>query len=320
MGTSIFDTVANESLDLMRESFESWKKVGYVRDREVLFKRKDGTVFPVLINATSIYDDNGNLIGSNSVIHDLSGIYSNKQTQLFEKEEFVNMITNELKSAALHIKNEAKALLTEDGGTTKESKERLEAIKLKSKSIVKMLSDISDMQKIQHGKMHLNKNIHDLSTIIESSISKLKDDVTFHRITIIKDIENDVLCLCDKNRIEQVLIQLIANAIDFSPKGTGKIHLKLTQVGKYVKIVVEDNGIGIKKDNLNKIFEKFYQLDTSIIREHGGAGLGLSICKGIIEGHDGKIWTYSRGLRRGTEIHVLLPLDDPNYYKIKKIK
>ena len=336
IGTSIFDTVAEESLELMRQSFETWKKLGSVRNRETLLKRKDGTVFPVLINANSIYDDSGNLIGSNTVIHDLSEIYSDKkrheefekilqknlkqlQMQRSEKEEFISIITNELRSASLFIKNEAQTLLSEKT-TPDEAKERLEIIKLKSKSIAKMLTDISDMQKIQNNELHLNKNICDLSKIIETTVSMLQDDAASHGCTITKDIEDDVFCMCDKNRIEQVLVQIITNAIDFSPKGSGRIKIKLAKVvGKYAKIVVNDNGIGIKSGNINKIFQKFYQLDTSIMREHGGAGLGLSICNGIIEGHNGKIWAYSRGLGTGTEIHVLLPLEDQDYSKIKKI-
>lgn len=337
IGTSIFDTVAEESLELMRQSFEAWKKIGFVRNREVLLKRKDGTVFPVLINANSVYDDNGNLIESNTVIHDLSEIYNDKkkheefekilkkninqlEMQRFEKEEFIQMITNELRSASLYIKNEAQTLLSEKT-TSDEAKEHLKIIMLKSKSIAKMLADISDMQKIQNNALHLNKNICDLSKIIETTVSKIQADAVSHGSTITKDIEGNVFCMCDKNRIEQVLVQIITNAIDFSPKGSSRIKIKLTKVvGKYAKIVVKDNGIGIKSDNLNKIFKKFYQLDTSIIREHDGAGLGLAICKGIIEGHNGKIWAYSRGPGTGTEIHILLSLDDPDYNKIKKIK
>lgn len=336
IGTSIFDTVADSSLELMRQSFESWKKLGSVRNREVLLKRRDGTVFPALINANSIYDDNGNLLGSNTVIHDLSEIYSDKKRheefekilqknikqlkiQRLEKEEFIHMMTNELRSAALRIKNETQTLLSEKL-TYNEAKDSLEVIKLKSESIAKMLTDISDMQKIQDNALHLNKNICNLSTIIETTVSKLQADATYRGSTITKDVEGNVFCMCDKNRIEQVLVQIISNAIDFSPKGSSKIEIKLRKiVGKYAKIVVKDNGIGIKNDNLQKIFEKFYQLDTSIIREHGGAGLGLSICKGIIELHNGKIWAYSRGPGTGTEIHILLPLEDPEYSKIKKI-
>lgn len=337
IGTSIFDTVVDESLEMMKQSFATWKKLGYVRNREILFKRKDGTVFPVLINANSVYDDNENLIGSNTVIHDLSEIYSDKkrheefekilqknikqlQMQRVEKEEFIHMITNELRSAALRIKNETQTLLSEKT-TSNEAKERLEIIKLKSKSIAKMLTDISDMQKIQNNELHLNKNICDLSKIIETTVSKLQADAASHGSMITKDIEDNVFCMCDKTRIEWVLVQIITNAIDFSPKGSSKIEIKLRKiVGKYAKIVVKDNGIGIKNDNLGKIFQKFYQLDTTIIQEHGGAGLGLSICKGIIERHGGKIWAYSRGLGTGTEIHVLLSLEDPDYNKIKKIR
>ena len=124
----------------------------------------------------------------------------------------------------------------------------------------------------------------------------------------------------DKEKIEHVLIQIILNAIDFSPKGDSWIRIKLSKQDDCAKIVVKDNGVGIKADKLNKIFEKFYQLDTSILRESGGAGLGLSICKGIVEAHGGKIWAESEGLSVGTEIHILLPLTDENLNKIKKIE
>jgi len=71
--------------------------------------------------------------------------------------------------------------------------------------------------------------------------------------------------------------------------------------------VVKDNGVGISKESLDKIFVKFYQIDTSITREHGGTGIGLSVCKGLIEGHDGKIWAESEGPNKGTEMHIILP-------------
>ena len=74
------------------------------------------------------------------------------------------------------------------------------------------------------------------------------------------------------------------------------------------KIIVKDNGIGITRDKLEKIFVKFYQIDASSTREYGGTGLGLSVCKGIIEAHGGKIWAESDGTNKGAEIHILLPL------------
>ena len=100
---------------------------------------------------------------------------------------------------------------------------------------------------------------------------------------------------------------MIANSLDFCPKQYGKINIKLSSENKHARITVKDNGVGIVKESINKIFVKFYQVDTSTTREHGGTGIGLSVCKGIVEGHGGKIWAESDGKDTGAEIHILLP-------------
>jgi signal transduction histidine kinase len=74
-----------------------------------------------------------------------------------------------------------------------------------------------------------------------------------------------------------------------------------------LRIIIKDNGVGIQKDKLEKIFTKFYQVDTSSTREHGGTGVGLAVCKGIVESHGGKIWAESEGRDKGAEVHILLP-------------
>ncbi|TSA16451.1 MAG: ATP-binding protein, partial [Nitrosopumilales archaeon] len=113
--------------------------------------------------------------------------------------------------------------------------------------------------------------------------------------------------VCDRCRIEQVLANLIANSLDFVPKQTGRIHLSLISDNGHAKIIVKDNGIGIIKESIGKIFVKFYQVDTTSTRQHGGTGLGLVVCKGIVENHGGKIWAESDGEGKGTTIHIKLP-------------
>ena len=104
IGTSIFDTVPEQSLDLMRESFETWKKTGIVKNRKILLKRKDGIVFPVLISANNLYDENKTLIGSNTIIHDMSDMISYEETinelekKDVKKELFISMIAHDLKN------------------------------------------------------------------------------------------------------------------------------------------------------------------------------------------------------------------------------
>lgn len=332
IGTSIFDTVADESIELMRDSFETWKNYGFVRNREMIFKRKNGTTFPALINANNLYDEDGNLIGSNTVIQDISDIYADKKfhgllteqlekcyaqldKEVLQKNEFISMITNELRAAAFKIKADSESLLK--GAYEKEP---LESIKIRSRSIIKMLDVISEIQKIESGQLHLVKGKYDLSKIITHTISKLDEDAKSHGCVITTDILENVFCLCDGKKIEEVLTHLITNAIDFSPKYEGKINIKLAYEDKNAKMVVKDNGVGIKKENLERIFDKFYQVNTTTIREHAGAGLDMYICKNIIEMHEGRIWAESKGPETGAEIHVILPLFRPEQVELRKVR
>ncbi|MGI0082034.1 MAG: PAS domain-containing sensor histidine kinase [Nitrosopumilaceae archaeon] len=326
VGTSIFDSVAEESLQALRNSFETWKVMGSVRNREIWFKRKDGSTFPALVSANNLYDEEGKLIGSNTIIKDISDIYQirkkleESKEKNFEKDKFINTITSDLKSSSIHIMNVVKILASQNLGLINSDQlAKLEEIKSKSRSIIKILSDTADMQKIANNELTLYKSQHNLSQLTADIISKLKEDADSHGSVITTELEPNVSCVCDKTRIEQLLTQVITNAIDFSPKGSGKIHIKAGHQNEYAKIVVKDNGIGIQTDKLEKIFEKFYHVATSILSEYGGAGLGLSICRGIIDSHNGKIWAESKGTGAGTEIHILLPLFDKDSNKLRKI-
>jgi len=103
-----------------------------------------------------------------------------------------------------------------------------------------------------------------------------------------------------------VLNNLINNAIDFVPKDTARIEINAQMDNSEILFSVKDNGSGIKSDEQKNLFKKFYQLDTSPTRKHGGSGLGLSICKGIIEGLGGRIWVESK-VGEGTTFYFVLP-------------
>lgn len=101
------------------------------------------------------------------------------------------------------------------------------------------------------------------------------------------------------------------NAIDFVNEGTGKIAVSLKKDAKVAHILVKDNGVGIAKDKIGSVFVKFYQIQPGKQRKYGGTGLGLSVCKGIVENHNGRIWAESEGEGGGTEIHIEIPLKQP---------
>jgi signal transduction histidine kinase len=124
--------------------------------------------------------------------------------------------------------------------------------------------------------------------------------------------------LCDPRRIRQVITNLIKNSIDFVPDKGGRITIRTkadyvtdNDSGKtnYVTFTIEDNGSGIPPEKVGNLFKKFYQIDTSVQRKHGGTGLGLVICKGIIESHSGKIW-IDKKYTSGTCISFTLPIAD----------
>jgi signal transduction histidine kinase len=223
------------------------------------------------------------------------------------KDEFVAMITHELKTPLVPIRGYVELLLSERMGNLNDAqKKRLNVIQTSSESLLRLISDLLDVQKIELGQLKLDKQENDLTEIINSVIVKIKPQLEQKGIIITQELEAHTICLCDKGRIDQVLNNLFLNSMDFVPKENGKISITLNQHDK-VEIIIKDNGIGIEKDQLEKLFVKFYQVNTSTTREHAGTGLGLSICKGIIENHGGKIWAKSEGLGKGTEFHIMLP-------------
>ena len=117
--------------------------------------------------------------------------------------------------------------------------------------------------------------------------------------------DDDLIALTDKNRIEQVLNNIILNAVDFV-KEKGTIDVNAKDSGNFVEFSVQDDGIGIPKSKLNGLFKKFYQVDTSMTREHGGTGLGLAIVKGIVDGLGGKVWVKSK-VNVGTTFYFTIP-------------
>ncbi len=226
------------------------------------------------------------------------------------KQEFLTMITHELKTPLVPIVGYVDILLSQKlGEINKTQKEKLEIIKASAQSLLQLISDLLDVQKIELGQLGMTKNTYNLSQIIKDILARMQPELERHGIMVSLDLQENITCLCDKNRIEQVLNNLISNAIDFCPKNNGKINIKLQlEDNSHARISIADNGIGIPKNKLDKIFVKFYQIDASTTREHGGTGLGLVVCKGIIENHGGKIWAESKGLEKGSVFHILLPV------------
>ncbi len=338
IGKSVFAHVSKQSIISLKKSFQQWKKTGIVKSKEVWLQRKNGTTFPTLLSATNLLDSKGKLIGSNTALRDITEIHeaqkrikaneSKMKEQLAQlkqlhalKDDFLTMITHELKTPLVPIMSYVDILLSETfGKLNEEQKKRLEIIQTSTGSLLKLISDILDTQKIEIGKLILNKDVYDLNKIIRGVVDKIKPDADKKNIELITSLEKKVLVLCDDTRMEQVLSNLILNSLDFCHKQNGKISIKLDSENNHAHVIVTDNGIGIVKESIGKIFVKFYQVDASLTREHGGTGMGLAVCKGLVEEHGGKIWAESEGRGKGVKIHILLPLASKSFVFTPKNK
>ncbi|MFB5614811.1 MAG: sensor histidine kinase, partial [Candidatus Nitrosomaritimum yanchengensis] len=142
--------------------------------------------------------------------------------------------------------------------------------------------------------------------IIDEAILPLETEILQKEVEKAVSLDNEIELACDARRISQVLGHILDNSIKSIEPKSGKIWINVSKAENELHISIIDNGTGIPSDQLDKVFTKFYQVDMSNTREKGGMGLGLSICKKIIEAHKGKIWAESE-LGKGTTMNIMLP-------------
>ncbi len=209
------------------------------------------------------------------------------------KDEFLAMITHELKTPLVPIQGYSDILLSEHlGKLNPKQKERLSIIKSSSTSLLDLISDLLDAQKLELGQLRMVKSDNSIKNTIEKAVESLKPQAVENNVKIISNPPN-IIILHDSERITQVLTNLIKNSLTAVKSKTGVITIEVQDLPSEIIINVKDNGMGIPDDKQKDLFKKFYQVDASLTRERGGSGLGLAICKGIVENHGGKIWLES---------------------------
>lgn len=215
-----------------------------------------------------------------------------KKTEL-AKDEFLAMITHELKTPLVPIQGYSDILLGEHlGKLNEQQKNRLEIIKSSSTTLLGIISDLLDVQKLEIGKLRMKKEDSDIKDSIEKSVNVLLPQADTKEIQLTFNAKSFVV-VHDPERIKQVITNLIKNAMIAVEPKKGKIQVTMEETPSDLVISVKDNGMGIPKDKQKDLFKKFYQVDTTLTRERGGSGLGLAICKGIIDNHGGQISVQS---------------------------
>lgn len=221
------------------------------------------------------------------------------------KHELISTVSHELRTPMSSILGFSELLLTRKL-TEERSTEYLGIIHSESKRLTELINDFLDIQKMESGKHIFDKTSNELGDIIEQVLNLYEGTKGKHQITYNK--KTLPLILCDRDKIKQVLSNLVSNAIKYSPEG-GEIKIDAFLEKGQVKVCVEDQGLGIPEDVRDKLFTKFYRVDNDDRRKIGGTGLGLAICKEIIRAHGGEIGVHST-YGYGSTFYFSLPLSN----------
>ncbi|MCK5218184.1 hypothetical protein KAR10_01600 [bacterium] len=227
------------------------------------------------------------------------------------KSDFLSITSHELRTPLTIIRG-ALNLLQNEGDKLPPArfKKYLDMAEKNTGRLIQLINDLLDFSRVESGHLRLKISRVDMVRIIRESVEEFRELGDQRDLKIMKELAPNLPGLMgDRGRVKQVLNNLISNALKFTPVG-GKITVNLRQDGIFLEIVVTDTGIGISRQDQEKIFNKFYQSNGSITRETTGVGLGLAIVKELVRLHKGRIWVESQ-VGQGSRFYVRLPLDGP---------
>jgi two-component system phosphate regulon sensor histidine kinase PhoR len=241
-------------------------------------------------------------VGVVAVFHDLTAIRRLEQM----RRDFVANVSHELKTPVTSIRGFAETLL--DGAMEEHEtcKEFLQIILKESIRLQRLVSDLLDLSQIESKQFRLKLENHDVERLVHPVVKTLEDQIRGKQLALAVEIPENFVVQVDADRFQQILLNLLANAMNYTPAG-GKITLRVEKVENHWRLIVADTGIGIPKEDLPRIFERFYRVDKARSRDSGGTGLGLAIVKHLVEVHHGKIQVEST-LGKGTCFTLTFPM------------
>lgn len=302
LGKNIFNFLSPDEREMMQKEFLEciMDKKGW--SGQVHYIQKNGSDCWLESSSKVVLNEAGELLGFRGISRD------NTQVKGVEKikNEFISTVSHELRTPLISI-HSAIALLKAKEMTPDKKAGLLEIAERNSSGLIELINNIMDVERLQEGKFIFDFKILNLSDVVLDSINKASGLAKGFNVKIMMEGSFPITYISgDYARLLQVMSNLLSNAIKFSLNG-GTIRIGIEIKDKRVRVSVQDSGIGIPKEFHPKIFEKFAQADSSTTRTYGGTGLGLHICKSIIEGHGGKI-EYTTKDGSGTTFYFELPI------------
>ena len=225
------------------------------------------------------------------------------------RKDFVANVSHELKTPVTSIKGFTETLL--DGAMNDEAlrKQFLTIISVESERLESLINDLFELSRIEGAKFVLDWQLVDLEVLTKEVFLLLAEKAEMKKISLESKVKGKSLIHGDPHRLKQVLINIINNGINYTPEG-GEVSVRIIEQVETVVLKVKDTGIGIRKKEIPRLFERFYRVDPARSRNSGGTGLGLAIVKHLVEAHKGKISVESE-IGKGSLFQIVFFKDIP---------
>ncbi len=224
------------------------------------------------------------------------------------RRDFVSSVSHELRTPLTSIKGYTETLLEGAMHDPEHATAFLQIILQESEQLTALVNDVLDLSRIESGRIEYNFTAVDVSSVVAKSVDLLRQSLDKKQIRLDQHISGNLPPVyADSGYMEIVVRNLLENAIKYVDESNGKIRISAFRSGDYVRLEVEDNGIGIAKQDLGRIFERFYRVDKARSRKYGGTGLGLSIVKHIVLAHKGNVEVRSK-VNQGSVFSVIFPV------------
>ena len=277
------------------------------RRSELVLRASDGSLVPVHATMSRISLDDGDVYCL--IVTDLTGERHREQllSESRRKDEFLAMLAHELRNPVAPIRNAALAIKLGKHGDSKVSW-AADVIERQVNQLGRLIDDLMDVSRVTRGQIRLDAGPVDLTKAIAAGLETVQPSIQARRQELVSLLPSSpVMVNGDAARLAQVVSNIVHNAAKFTPEG-GRILVALESKGGEARIVVRDNGIGIRAEMLPRIFDLFTQADSTLERSQGGLGIGLALVRTLVEMQHGRVEARSEGPGRGSEFVVTLPL------------
>jgi len=273
------------------------------------FRRADGESRWFLVRASALLGGAGQVLawmGTCTDIHDQRMLHEETLRTARMKDEFLATVSHELRTPLNAILGWSRML--KEGTLSPETRDKaLESMHRNAVAQARLVDDLLDVSRIISGKMLIEPSLTDPASAVEAALDAVRPAALAKGLDLSVSIEPDAgLVMADAGRVQQIIWNLVGNAVKFTPK-QGHVQVGVQRADGRVAITVKDDGIGIKRGFVAHLFQRFSQEDGSIRRSYGGLGLGLAITKHLVELHGGEISAYSGGEGQGATFTVTLP-------------